>query len=307
MNDLQRRRLRGAFKDYLSLPSTLEPHLKGALDGVLGNPGSLVRPQIVLDVGLGYGLTESAAMELAIGLEYFHTASLLFDDLPSMDNAIERRGAACTHLEFGDAGAILAALALVNRAYALTWRAVSKSPLERQGEALAYVERHLGVEGLLNGQSIDLHYAALPHNRRTTEQAAIGKTVSLIRLTLVLPALLGGATAVELQVLERIALFWGLSYQIVDDIKDVLQSSVESGKTSSRDHSLDRPNIALVLGVEGAAKRLEKLIELGDRMWRRLLVLRPTVSFLKTLRSELSEEALRVMEYGCVEVGSGCP
>ena len=95
-------------------------------------------------------------------------------------------------------------------------------PAHLQSRALAYIEQCLGVEGLLNGQSLDLHYATLPHNRETTERIARGKTVSLIRLTLVLPAMLGGASAREIQLLERIALYWGLSYQMVDDLKDVL-------------------------------------------------------------------------------------
>lgn len=294
MKDLQRNRLKRAFKDYMPLPATLEPHLKEALGRVLSNPGSLIRPQIVLNIGLGYQLDEAAAMDLAIGLEYFHTASLLFDDLPSMDDAQERRGTPCVHVDFGDAGAILAALALVNRGYALTWRAVGQSARELQPDALAYVERHLGVEGLLNGQSMDLHYAALPHDRRTTQEAAIGKTVSLIRLTLVLPAILGGASKFEIQLLERIALFWGLSYQVADDLKDVLQSSSESGKTSSRDLSLGHPNTAIDLGVEGATERLTRLISLGDRMLDRLLVTRPSVDFLKKLRDELGVEAIRL-------------
>ena len=296
MKDLQRIRLKQAFKDYMPLPAALEPHLRKALDRVLANPGSLIRPEIVLNVGLGYHLPDSAAMDLAIGLEYFHTASLLFDDLPSMDDAVERRGFPCVHVDFGDAGAILAALALVNRGYALSWRAVAQASRELQPEALAYVERHLGIEGLLNGQSMDLHYSDLPHDRRTTQQTAIGKTVSLIRLTLVLPAILGGASTVELQLLERIALFWGLSYQVADDLKDVLQSSSQSGKTSSRDLSLGHPNTALDLGVEAATLRLTRLIGLGDRMLNRLLVLRPSLDFLLDLRDQLGFEAQRLTE-----------
>jgi geranylgeranyl pyrophosphate synthase len=296
MTELERRRLKSAFAEYLQLPAHLEPRLKEALNRVLQNPGSLIRPEIVLEVALAYGLSETRATDLAIGLEYFHTASLLFDDLPSMDNAMERRGISCIHIEFGDAGAILAALALVNRAYALTWRAVSGSPAECQSQALAYIEKHLGLCGLLNGQSMDLHYASLPHDRQTTEQIAMSKTVSLIQLTLVLPALLGGASAIELQLLERVAVYWGLSYQIVDDLKDILQSSSETGKTASRDLSLDRPNIALVLGVDSAAKRLGRLIRLGDRMVCRLIDLSPNLGFLQTLRAELSEEALHLTE-----------
>jgi geranylgeranyl diphosphate synthase, type II len=307
MTELDRGRLKDAFTTFLPRPINLEPHLKEALDRVLQNSGSLIRPEIVLEVSLGYGLSEAEATDLAIALEYFHTASLLFDDLPAMDDAVERRGVPCVHLEFGDAGAILTALALVNRAYALTWRAVSTSLPERRSQALAYVERHLGVDGLLNGQSMDLHYAELPHDRQTTEQIAMCKTVSLIRLTLVLPAILGGASASEMQILERIALYWGLSYQIVDDLKDVLQSSAEAGKTVSRDLSLDRPNIALVIGIGGAVERLTRLIHLGDRMLRRLIVMRPGVSFLETLRAELGEEALQLTQSSYSDAVGGTP
>jgi geranylgeranyl diphosphate synthase, type II len=296
MTEQHRKQLKDAFTAYLPLPANLEPHLREALDRVLRNPGSLVRPEIVLEIALGYGLPEAQATDLAIGLEYFHTASLLFDDLPSMDDAVERRGIPCAHIEFGDAGAILAALALVNRAYALIWRAVAASLPECRSQALAYIERHLGLGGLLNGQSMDLHYATLPHDRQTTEQIAIGKTVSLIRLTLVLPAILGRATTAELQILERIALYWGLSYQIVDDLKDLLQGPAETGKTASRDLSLDRPNIALAIGIDGAAERLTRLLHLGDRMLRRLIAMRPSISFLETLRAELGEETLQLAQ-----------
>ena len=299
MNEFDRKQLEAAFTAYLPLPAKLEPHLSEALDRVLRNPGSLVRPEIVFQMATAYDLPNVHATELAVALEYFHTASLLFDDLPCMDDAIERRGTSCVHLEFGEAGAILAGLALINRAYSLSWRAVSGCPHDRQSRALAYIERYLGIEGLLNGQSMDLHYATLTHDRHTTEQIAVGKTVSLIRLSLVLPALLGGASTVELQILERIAMCWGLSYQIVDDLKDVLQSPTESGKTSSRDISLGRPNIALVIGIPSAVERLTRLIRLGDKMLQRLIGSRPEVAFLEKLRAELGEEAVQVARNAC--------
>ena len=289
----------------MPLPATLEPHLKEALSRILGNPGSLIRPEIVMEVALGYGLPEELATDMAIALEYFHTASLLVDDLPAMDDATERRGIPCVHVEFGDAGAILASLALVNRAYALTWRAVTAGSRDRQRRALDYVECNLGVDGLLNGQSMDLHYGSLPHDHRTTVRTAIGKTVSLIRLTLVLPAMLGNATEQELQLLERVALFWGLSYQIVDDLKDVLQDSDASGKTPLRDVALGRPNLALALGIERAADRLQRLMGLGDRTLNRLITLRPRVRFLRDLRAELGEEAAKLVQSVCVPAMSG--
>jgi geranylgeranyl pyrophosphate synthase len=283
-----------ALSGGLPLPSTIDPQFEETLRHVLDNPGSLIRPRMVLLVATAYGMENAAARDLAIALEYFHTASLIFDDLPCMDNAMERRGVPCVHFEYGEAAAILAALALINRAYALSWRAISTTPRECAARAMAYIEQLLGVHGLLNGQSLDLHYATLPHNRETTEKIARGKTVSLIRLTLVLPAMLGGASERELQLLERIALYWGLAYQMTDDLKDLLDSEANAGKTVARDLLLDRPNSATAMGIPGAVQRLLRFIDLGDRTLAQLLQARLGLAFLAKLRGGLEEELARI-------------
>ena len=128
MEQLDRAFFAEAFAASLPLPAALEPNLESALRYVLENPGSLVRPRLVFQMATAYGMDTPNAERLAIALEYFHTASLLFDDLPCMDDATERRGAPCTHVVFGQESAILTALALINRAYALTWRAVAGAP-----------------------------------------------------------------------------------------------------------------------------------------------------------------------------------
>jgi len=288
-----------AFATSMPLPADLEPRLCHALQHILNHEGSLVRPQIVADLCAAYAFPADNAGQLAIALEYFHTASLIFDDLPCMDDAVERRGAPCVHVAFGEPSAILAALALINRAYALVWRAIAACPPTLQAQAQQYIEAHLGVSGLLNGQSLDLNYSSLPHNLATTERVALGKTVSLIRLTLVLPAMISGATQRELQLLDRIAVSWGLSYQIVDDLKDVLQGSTETGKTTARDLSLDRPNIAVSIGVNAALYRMDRLLRLGDRTLERLVERKPSMAFLARLRRTLQEEMLRVTESAC--------
>lgn len=284
------------FELALPLPQDLELHFGAALRHLLRNPGSMVRPKLVYQVAEAYGFSTHSAHELAIALEYFHTASLVFDDLPCMDNATARRGAPCVHVPFGEASAILAALALINRAYSLTWRAIAHCPRSIQTRAIDYLEQRLGVNGLLNGQSMDLNYARLPHDRETTEKVACGKTVSLIRLTLVLPAILGAASSREIQLMERVALCWGLGYQMVDDLKDVLQTSSESGKTAARDLDLDRPNIAHAIGIRPAVARLTRLIHAGDRTLDHLLELKPALAFLGRLRTDLEAELNRVTE-----------
>jgi geranylgeranyl pyrophosphate synthase len=159
---------------------------------------------------------------------------------------------------------------------------------------MSFIEGCLGVGGLLNGQSFDLHYSGLPRTLETTERIARGKTVSLIRLTLALPAMLGGATDRELQEIDRISEFWGLGYQIVDDLKDVLQSASETGKTAARDVELNRPNIAAAIGIRGAVQRLTRLIDLGDKVLGGLLVRRPELEFLERLRGDLQIELAKV-------------
>src|SRR5665213_2663032 len=143
MDSLATKPFEEAFSSGLALPATLDPNFEDALRHVLSNAGSLVRPRLVFQMATAYGLEDACAQDLAVALEYFHTASLLFDDLPCMDDAMERRGAPCTHLVFGEDGAILTALALINRAYALTWRAVSGAPRARQRPAMEFIEQRL--------------------------------------------------------------------------------------------------------------------------------------------------------------------
>lgn len=299
--ELSTHRFSQAFRNSFPFPQTLDPHLEEALRHVLDHPGSLIRPSMVMQMAAACGLPSEAARALAIALEYFHSASLLFDDLPCMDNGLERRGVPCAHLVFGEAGAMLAALGLINRAYALTWRAIAACPpgvgsVDRQTRAMAYVEQCLGVDGLLNGQSLDLHYHLLPHTAEITENIARGKTVSLIRLTLVLPAMLGDASPRELQLLERLAAYWGLAYQVLDDLKDVLQDSNLSGKTPARDVILDRPNSAAVLGIPVALHRAGRLIRAGGRALEHLLRGRAGLDFLKSLRARLDGELVRLSD-----------
>lgn len=287
-----RKFLREAFVSSLPVMPGIEQHLAGALDETLRNPGSMIRAELAWRIARSFGQSEKRAEALAIALEYFHTASLLFDDLPAMDNATERRGAPCVHHRYGEGAAILAALALINRAYALMWQSVSGLAPAVQQRVLGYLEENLGLAGLLNGQSQDLHYTALPAGARTPNGVALGKTVSLIRLSLVLPALLGGASEAEIRRLNCLSVYWGLGYQTLDDLKDVLFPSGESGKTGARDAQLERPNQALVFGVPGAFERAHRLMRLGSRMIARLTRGREALSFLLEAHGRFEREMM---------------
>ena len=248
-----------AFRDSLPLPAALDRRFEAALNHVLDNPGSLVRPRMVLQVAAAYGLDAQYANSLSHCSRVFPHR---FTDLRRFAVHGQRSRASwralrpCRFRGIGrNSNCPGSCQSRVRSQLGCACRMLERA----QPQVMAYLEQRLGVSGLLNGQSLDLHYAALPHSRETTERIAHGKTVSLIRLTLVLPALLAGAPSREVQLLERISACWGLSYQIVDDLKDVLQSRDEAGKTVARDILLDRPNIAAAIGVSGAVERLIRL------------------------------------------------
>ena len=266
-----RYRLAGAYARGLVLPSGMDARLAAALDDLLSRPGSMTRALVAFRVGGALGLGEERAEEIACGMEYLHTASLVFDDLPSMDDARERRGGPCVHVRHGEGVAVLAALALVNRGYALLWNAVRMcADAERAAAAARVLEEGLGVCGLVGGQASDLRERGGRASLVEVTDVAVRKTAALVRLPVMLPALLGGADARELALLERLALVRGLAYQAADDIKDVVQRGGESGKTGGRDAELGRPNLVSVEGVAGAMARLRRLTRMGDRIERLL-------------------------------------
>lgn len=291
-----RSRLRHAFHASLPLPHGTEPHLAGAVRHAIEHPGSMVRAELAFRIALSFELSEERSENLAIAIEYFHTASLLFDDLPAMDDARMRRGMPCAHHVYGEGAAILAALGLINRAYSLVWKTVASLPPEVQAASLDYLEQHLGICGLLNGQSQDLHYSRLAPRLHEPQSIAMGKTVSLIRLALVLPAIAAGARGEEVRLLERLAIFWGLSYQTLDDLKDVLSMGEMHGKTTARDAFLNRPNLALSIGIPGSFERIDRLMNMACRVIGRLIERRARLAFLREVRFQFNKEIAQLTE-----------
>lgn len=252
-------RVREGYHSLMDIGPDTEPHLRRVIEHILDHPGSLVRAQLAYGIMLSRGVAEEQGLAVAVALEYFHSASLVFDDMPAMDDAAERRGAPCAHVAHGEASATLGGLAMINRGYALLWDAIGSLPPALGAEAARLVTDCLGVRGILNGQSRDLNFRESAHRERDVLDIAAGKTVTLIRLTLLLPALVGGADAPTRAALEHLSTLWGLGYQVMDDFKDCLMSPEESGKTAGRDGLLHHPNLPATVGRDRAWERLSAM------------------------------------------------
>ncbi|NJM38234.1 MAG: hypothetical protein HC845_10465 [Akkermansiaceae bacterium] len=244
----------------------VESRLAAALKDILARPGTLVRAIAAYFVGIKMGVAEEAARAVSCGIEYLHTASLIFDDFPAMDDAQTRRGVACIHVVYGESIATLAALALINRGYAMLWRGISHASFERRIMANDFLDERLGVHGLIGGQAHDLRGWRSGQTAAEVSGIAAKKTGDLLRLTLVLPAIIGRGTSREIHLLDRLALLRGLSYQAADDFKDIISTNENFGKTSGRDEEMGRPNLVAAEGIVATLRRFQRLNDLGDKL-----------------------------------------
>ena len=243
----------------------IEKTLGQVIDSALANPGRAMRYRLAYLTSVARGHGGFQARLLACAVEYFHVASLLFDDLPQMDDAMERRGQICLHLLHGENAVMLGALALVTRAYALIGEAIVHASAETRLAIHAQVEQCLGTAGVINGQARDLKFTAGSRGTGGPIAIALGKTVPLLTLAMVAPARLGNAPEAEIRLLRRLSVYWGLYYQGLDDLKDLLERAETSGKTSGRDVPLGRPNIARELGTAQTCVYLRRLGKLSER------------------------------------------
>lgn len=248
-----------ALREHAPRAAGMEAHLDAAITQTVGTSGSLLRGRLVAAAATHHSLGEGSGEQLACAVEYFHAASLLLDDLPCMDNATLRRGLPCVHRVHGEATAILAALALINRAHVLVGFAFAAYPAAVRLQATLCLDDSLGIAGLVGGQARDLRFGEGDTGGREVGRIAAAKTGALYKLALVLPALAGRPGPAEFRLLKALALYWGQWFQACDDMKDVLATPGQAGKDTGRDRALDRPNLVLALGPAVVRRRMARL------------------------------------------------
>lgn len=199
------------------------------------------------------------ALPAACGVEYIHTCSLVFDDLPCMDDASMRRGQPALHCVFGEEVALLAGLALLNQSYAI----FGNTPA-----LIAEATYCIGVDGMIGGQSLDLAPAGTGAIPGQTQQERLAernrKTSAMMRLALSAGALSCGVPPSDAAALGAAGHLLGQAYQIGDDLIDARQSSQETGKTSGQDGRHGRPSHS-DLGHGTAIDQVAELVETSRR------------------------------------------
>jgi geranylgeranyl diphosphate synthase type II len=262
---------RGEIEEALRrwLPVSSQPgarRLNEALDYALFPGGKRLRPVFALLASELAGATREQATLVACAVEFIHTSSLILDDLPSMDDAGLRRNREALHLVYGEGLAVLAAVALLNQAYALLTRTARGSRRAVAVELLLKeTARSIGADGMVGGQVVDLELRAGGADAEATEAVASRdlKTVALMRLMMTAGALACDADAADTRALARFGECVGRAYQICDDLLDQLGLTAELGKPALQDARHLRLNSVGALGVEGAQRLAVSLVEDG--------------------------------------------
>src|SRR5687768_4203707 len=148
-------------------PAALEAPIRRAL----GSAGKRVRGILLIAVGEAFGCRAEKLVRAAAAIEMIHASSLILDDLPSMDDALLRRGAPTLHREFGEDLAILSAVALLNHAYGLVAQAHAETSPRRwpMQQVVQRVVDAVGWDGSIAGEAVDLHSADSPLDFDTLE------------------------------------------------------------------------------------------------------------------------------------------
>jgi geranylgeranyl diphosphate synthase type II len=214
-----------ALQKFLPLaPPEIETEFNKAIEYALFPGGKRLRPVLTLLGAELIGGRAETVLPAAIAVEYIHTSSLIFDDLPSMDNAAERRGKKSLHVHFGEGLSLLVGIAFLNVSYGLVFVSHASMP-ERAIAAHAEIVECVGAGGMVGGQSIDLALAkgkgGSEAKNYADESVRNLKTSALMRLALRVGAILAGADYLELNALSRFAELLGDAYQLSDDLLDV--------------------------------------------------------------------------------------
>jgi geranylgeranyl diphosphate synthase type II len=222
--------------------------------------GKRVRPVLCILGCEAVGGTVALALPGALALEYIHTYSLIHDDLPAMDDDDLRRGRPTNHKVFGEGHAILAGDALLTEAFGV----LASADLDpgRRAEALALLAEGAGWRGMAGGQALDLEGEAiaaydLDHLRLIHRM----KTGALLRASLEIGAVLGGATPAERGALRAYGEAIGLAFQIQDDILDATATDADLGKRAGKDAGRGKITYPSLLGLDGARQALDEATE----------------------------------------------
>ena len=225
--------------------------------------GKRLRPMLMEETYHMFGGSSAVIEPFMAAIEMIHTYSLVHDDLPAMDNDEYRRGKKTTHAVYGEAMGILAGDALLNMAYETAAKAFDMEVADtRVARAFAVLAKKAGVYGMVGGQVVDVESEKSDDCSITREKLDFIyrlKTGALIESSMMIGAILAGASSDEVSRVEQIAAKLGLAFQIQDDVLDVTSTLEVLGKPVGSDEKNNKATYVTFEGLDKAVSDVERI------------------------------------------------
>ncbi len=249
------------LQKYLPVQQGYQKIIMEAMEYSLMAGGKRLRPMLMRESfelfdGRG-GLIEP----FMAAIEMIHTYSLVHDDLPAMDNDDYRRGRKTTHVVYGEDMGILAGDALLNYAFETACSAFELEPEKSLmiGRALKILADKAGIYGMIGGQVVDVKESGHKITGDMLDFIYRLKTGALIEASVMIGAVLAGASDEEILKIEEIAGKVGMAFQIQDDILDVTSTTEMLGKPIHSDEKNEKTTYVTLRGIEESRKEVKRL------------------------------------------------
>jgi geranylgeranyl pyrophosphate synthase len=247
--------------ELIPAPNAEPGRLGEAAHYALLAPGKRFRPLLTLLAAEAFGAPIAKSLDVACAMEMVHAASLVLDDLPSMDDARLRRGRPTTHRVYGEADAILASVGLLTRAFGAIAESEALPPEDRSA-LVASLADAVGFSGLVAGQALDLSERNKPRTVAELDALNHRKTGVLMMAAAEAGARIGGASADARREMGEFARRIGLAFQIRDDLIDAEDGGEHAGKDTGKDAGMT--TVVSALGPRAAIAAIEAHLDAAD-------------------------------------------
>ena len=246
-------KLNSIFQRLTKNQTTIDKSISYALS----NPGKRIRPTLVFLVGDFLGIETPRLESIAGAIELIHTYSLVHDDLPCMDDDDLRRGKPTLHKKFNESTAVLAGDALQTLAFNLILDDINLNISEKH-ELLSDLAKRIGPEGMVLGQNLDIEYEKKNPSFDEIMEMNRLKTGLLIEFSILSPFYLkGDLTKDWYQLAKNI----GISFQLIDDMLDLSETTEKIGKTAKKDLKNNKKTIPICFGIDKTMIEVDKFKE----------------------------------------------
>lgn len=256
------------LQTYLPKKEGFQKIIMEAMEYSLMAGGKRIRPMLMQEMYHLFGGKEKLIYPFMAAIEMIHTYSLVHDDLPAIDNDDYRRGRKTTHVVYGEDMGILAGDALLNYAFETAATAFADFPEDSLliGKAMGILAKKAGIYGMIGGQVTDVRETGHKLSREKLDFIYALKTGALIESSMMIGAVLAGASEEEIKQAEKIAAKTGFAFQVQDDILDVTSTSETLGKPVHSDEKNEKTTYVTLVGIEEAEKIVERESEEAIRI-----------------------------------------